>query len=71
MGKSSSRDGVLLTTEELAQRWKMDAGTLENWRNEKKGPIFIKLGQGGSAPVRYRVCDIEKWEEKNAHGNKK
>jgi len=60
----NTRDGKLLTTEELAQRWSMDAGSLENWRNANKGPIFIKMGSGSSAPVRYRVSDIEAWEKK-------
>ena len=71
---AASRDGKLLTTEELALRWSMDAGSLENWRTEGKGPIFIKMGQGSSAPVRYRMCDIEDWESKKAvrpNGNKK
>jgi len=60
----ASRDGKLLTTEELAQRWSMDSGSLENWRNDGKGPVFIKMGSGSSAPVRYRLCDIEAWEKK-------
>ena len=70
----NSRDGKLFTTEELAMRWSMDPGSLENWRNDGKGPIFIKLGSGSSAPVRYRLCDIETWEEKmekKPSGNKK
>jgi hypothetical protein len=61
----NNRDGKLLTTEELAQRWSMDSGSIENWRNAGKGPIFIKVGIGGAAPVRYRLCDIETWEKKH------
>jgi len=61
----NTRDGKLLTTDELAQRLGMDSGSLENWRNAGKGPIFIKMGQGNSAPVRYRLCDIEAWEKKH------
>ena len=60
----ASRDGKLLTTDELAARWSMDPGSLENWRNAGKGPLFIKMGQGSSAPVRYRVSDVEAWEKK-------
>lgn len=61
---SASRDGKLLTTEELAERWSMDPGSLENWRNAKKGPVFIKLGKAGSSLVRYRLSDVEAWEAK-------
>jgi len=62
--EKNNRDGKLLTTEELAERWSMDAGSLENWRQDpKKGPVFIKLGEGSSSPVRYRLIDIEAYEE--------
>ena len=70
----STRDGKLFTTDELAARWSMDPGSLENWRNDGKGPVFIKMGSGSSAPVRYRLCDIEDWERKKEvrpRGNKK
>lgn len=66
-----SRDGKLLTTEELALRWSMDSGTIENWRNTGKGPIYIKLGNAGSSLVRYRVSDVEEYERKMQHGKQK
>ena len=69
MGKND-RDGKLLTTEELAARWSVDPGTIENWRTEKKGPIFIKLGSGSGSPVRYRLHDVVAWEEKMARKTK-
>jgi len=53
----------LLTTEQLAERWTMDAGSIENWRQINKGPRFIKLGEGSSAPVRYRLSDVEAYEK--------
>jgi hypothetical protein len=58
----------LLTTEELAERWSVDPGTVDNWRKAKKGPPFVKLGKGVSAPVRYRLSDIEKYEQTNLKG---
>lgn len=43
---------------ELAERWNLSEGTLERWRSEGIGPVFLKLhGQ-----VRYRVEDIEAFE---------
>ena len=67
----ATRDGKLFTTDELAERWSMDAGSLENWRNAGKGPVFIKLGRGSSAPVRYRLCDVEEYEKKMQRSPKK
>ena len=61
----NTRDGKLLTTEELSERWQMDSGTLENWRQAKKGPVFIKLGsKAGSSLVRYRESDVIEYEKK-------
>ena len=62
----NDRDGKLLTTEELAERWSLDSGTLENWRTAKKGPIFLKMGKGHSCLVRYRLQDVIDCEEKMA-----
>ena len=53
----------LLTTEELADRWGMNPSSIENMRGRKQGPVFIKLGVGSSAPVRYRLSDIQEFEK--------
>lgn len=53
----------MLTTEELAVRWKMNPHTLDNWRGEKKGPPYIKLGRKPRSKVLYRVSDILEWEK--------
>jgi len=58
------KDEALLTTNELAKRWKMSAGSLENWRRSGKGPSFVKFGKGAHAIVRYRLFDIQKYESK-------
>ena len=42
----------------LAQRWNVSEATLERWRSEGIGPIFLKL-QGR---VLYRLVDIENFE---------
>lgn len=43
----------------LAGYWQLSEGTLERWRSEGIGPIFLKL-QG---QVRYRIEDISAYEE--------
>ena len=42
----------------LAQRWNISEATLERWRSEGIGPMFLKL-QGR---VLYRLVDIEAYE---------
>ncbi|PSJ17157.1 helix-turn-helix transcriptional regulator [Nitrosomonas supralitoralis] len=43
---------------ELADRWDISVATLERWRSEGIGPVFLKL-QGR---VLYRLEDIESFE---------
>ena len=52
-----------LTTAELAARLSLKTGTLENWRVRGHGPAFVRLS-GKRGPVRYRLSDVLKWEEK-------
>lgn len=35
--------------------------TLQAWRVQGKGPVFLKLGRA----VRYRICDLDDWLEAN------
>jgi hypothetical protein len=57
---------VLLTTEQLAQRWAIKPETLEAWRAEGRGPAFLKLGgTSQKSPVRYRLADILKFESES------
>jgi hypothetical protein len=43
---------------QLAERWGVSEATLERWRSEGIGPVFLKL-QGR---VAYRIEDIEAYE---------
>jgi hypothetical protein len=52
---------IMLTTEELALRWKMTNNGLRVWRISGKGPAFVKLGRD----VRYRLSDVEAYEKAN------
>ena len=47
-----------LNQSELADRWNVCEGTLERWRSEGTGPVFMKL-QGR---VLYRLEDLEAFE---------
>lgn len=47
-----------MTQTELAERWQIIEATLERWRTEAGGPLFLKLGN----QVRYRVQDVEAFE---------
>lgn len=56
---------TMLTTEELARRWKIAQNTLRKWRVDGFGPNYIKMGDGKNATVRYKLQDIEAYEERN------
>lgn len=47
-----------LTQNDLAQRWRISARTLERWRWLQEGPQFLKIG----GRVVYRLEDVEAYE---------
>jgi hypothetical protein len=54
-----------LTTEELSRRWKIAQNTLRKWRVADIGQNYVKMGDGKNSTVRYRLEDIESFEERN------
>ena len=57
---------ALITTEQLAARWQMSPGTLEIWRQQGKGPKFVKMIKNHpQSDVRYRMKTILKYEQEN------
>jgi predicted site-specific integrase-resolvase len=48
---------------QLAERWDVSEATLERWRSEGLGPLYLKL-QGR---VLYRIEDIEGFEAQCLH----
>ena len=49
----------LWTQKQLSEHWQISTHTLERWRSEGIGPIFLKMrGQ-----VRYRLSDILAFEQ--------
>jgi excisionase family DNA binding protein len=47
----------LIEEKELAERLQVSVGTLRNWRCEKKGPRFHRIGQR----IRYSPSDVKLW----------
>lgn len=54
-----------LNAVELAARWKdaVTTGTLANWRSQRRGPPFVKVG----SKVLYPVDQLEAWERQQLH----
>lgn len=52
---------ALLTSTQVSAWTQLEEQTLANMRWRKTGPAYLKLGEGRSAPVRYRRRDVEKW----------
>lgn len=55
----------LLTTSDAAPVAGVAAKTLENWRSDGKGPLFIKAGR----KVLYDPADIAAWKAANRHSS--
>ncbi len=56
-----------LTQSDLANRWNKSVHTIERYRCEGTGPIYMKIG----GKVMYRLKDIEKFEEERLFSNPK
>lgn len=59
---------LMLTPKELCERWSIAGNTLRKWRTAGIGPAYIKLGDGRNSEVRYRLEDVEKFEQANRFG---
>lgn len=47
-----------MTTREIAARYRIAVGTLENWRSMGIGPSFVKTPTGR---ILYRASVVEAW----------
>ncbi len=52
-------ENTYLTQTQLAERWQVAESTIERWRSEGIGPIYLKM----MGRVRYRLTDITDLEE--------
>jgi transposase-like protein len=55
----------LLHPRQVAERYGITPETLSNWRRERKGPPFIRLGSGPRPRAMYRLDDVLEWERKH------
>ncbi|QDE38443.1 helix-turn-helix domain-containing protein [Luteibacter pinisoli] len=55
---------IFYTTKEVAAMWKVSPRTLENWRNLRQGPAFVKFG----SRVLYSSEALEEFAARNAIG---
>jgi hypothetical protein len=56
-------DPKFLTTDEVVERYRgeVSSGTLENWRAQKIGPPFVKIGKA----VLYPIDELDAWDRRN------
>lgn len=54
-----------LTEIQLADRWQRSPRTLQGWRQQGKGPHYLKLG----SRVVYPLAEVEAYEAANLHAN--
>ncbi len=52
---------IMMDEKELSTRWGISVRTLQNWRNNKKGPTYVKLN---SDIVRYKISDVIEYENR-------
>lgn len=56
-------DTKYLTADEVVKRYRSEvsAGTLRNWRAQRVGPPFIKIGKS----VLYPIQALDEWDKQN------
>lgn len=69
MGLSVDPADELLTPAQVSAWTKLSLKALANARSRGAGPIYIKLGCGTSAPVRYRRRDVDAWINSGCKGS--
>ncbi|MHC4640102.1 MAG: helix-turn-helix domain-containing protein [Planctomycetota bacterium] len=57
---------LLLSPEEIQNIYGIKVATLAQWRWQRRGPDFFKLG----ALVKYKATEFEEWLERNRYKNK-
>lgn len=59
----------LITSNELADRWGINEGSLRMMRVAGRGPRYLKLGTGPRPRIRYRLAEVVAFEKN--HGGAK
>jgi hypothetical protein len=60
-GSLDDTETVLLTSADLARRWRMTVGAVDAMRRRGNGPPFISLGS--AKRIRYRLTDVIAFEK--------
>lgn len=55
-------DVAPFTEAELAERWRLSVRTLQRWRADGSGPVFLRPGRR----IAYRRLDVERFEAARA-----
>jgi len=61
MMASTSEEPIYLTTEELANRWRVSTSSVSKWRVQGKPPIFFQI----NGTILYKLADIKDLEKAN------
>ena len=56
-----------LTPEQIARRFQVPRATVYQWRTKGYGPVGIRVGRH----VRYRLEDVERWEQEQLAGGQR
>lgn len=56
----------LMTQDEAAEYLRVTVAALQQWRRRGLGPPVYRLATGESAPIRYRLAEIDEWIESGA-----
>ena len=59
--RSASMEKKCLIPKEVETAYRIPVGTLANWRNQGKGPGYIKYGR----KILYPVSELDKWCNNN------
>lgn len=51
----------MISPKQAAETFGLNEGTLANWRSQKRGPKYYKVGR----LVKYRLEDVEAWVNKH------
>lgn len=62
-GTTTATSNHPLTETEAAARLGLKVATLRAWRNQGRGPVYVRLGRA----VRYLAVDIEEFLQSNRH----
>lgn len=55
------KPGILLNTKQAAERLNVEVQTLCNWRHQRRGPSYVKMGRF----IMYEDCSLDRFISEN------